>query len=130
ANATALPLLPPGPDRPSAGSRLRRLPRPASGARRSSGRRQMRFATVVAATAAGALLACAGSLHAQGVRGSAQTMMRYYEIRPLVDDTIPFGEVDARSDGTFYFEGRQVVCSTSVFCVRFLSGPKQGAAML
>src|SRR5690606_14958878 len=65
-----------------------------------------------------------------GVRGTAQTMVRYYEIRPLVDDTIPFADVEARSDGTYFFEGRQVVCNTTEFCVRFLSGEKQGAAML
>lgn len=78
----------------------------------------------------GALAVFAPALHAQGVRGSAQTMVRYYEIRPLVDDTIPFADVEARGDGTFFFEGRQVVCATTAFCVRYLSGEKQGAAML
>ncbi len=75
-------------------------------------------------------LACAPSLHAQGLRGSGQTPVRYYEIRPLVDDTIAFEDVEARDDGTFYFDGRQVVCNTTAFCVRFVSGAKQGAAML
>lgn len=85
---------------------------------------------VVLAIVLSAPLVCATSLHAQGVRGSAQTTVRYYEIRPLVDDTIAFEDVEARDDGTFYFDGRQVVCNTTAFCVRFVSGAKQGAAML
>ena len=86
--------------------------------------------SVVVAIVLCALISCATSLHAQGFRGSAQTTVRYYEIRPLVNDTIAFDDVEAREDGTFFFEGRQVVCNTTAFCLRFVSGEKQGAAML
>jgi len=104
--------------------------------RRPSRRQQTRCASDGVARAgmtlciAASLIAVATPLAGQGVRGTAQTMVRYYEIRPLVDDTIPFADVEARSDGTYFFEGRQVVCNTTEFCVRFLSGEKQGAAML
>ncbi|HEU5210756.1 MAG TPA: hypothetical protein VFU06_15280 [Longimicrobiales bacterium] len=87
-------------------------------------------AALFAASLFASLVASAAPLEAQGVRGSAQTMVRYYEIRPLVDDTIPFADVEQRGDGTFFYEGRQVVCNTTAFCMRFLSGEKQGAAML
>src|SRR5690606_16518664 len=123
-----VPGMPPGHGRSPARAGLRGLPCTACTAVRIRRWRMSRYRAAVVTL--GALAVFAPALHAQGVRGSAQTMVRYYEIRPLVDDTIPFADVEARGDGTFFFEGRQVVCATTAFCVRYLSGEKQGAAML
>ncbi|HEX6308054.1 MAG TPA: hypothetical protein VFZ69_07695 [Longimicrobiales bacterium] len=74
------------------------------------------------------LLPVAG--HAQGVRGTATTMARYYEIRPVEHDTVSFAEVEALPDGTFRFEGLPISCIPLLHCVRYVAAAKQNAVLL
>ncbi len=48
--------------------------------------------------------------HAQGVRGTATTTVRYLSLRPLGLDTVPRDEVLVDEDGGFQLDGEPVYC--------------------
>jgi hypothetical protein len=81
------------------------------------------------ALAAGTALAGHGSAHAQGVRGSATTTVRYIEMRPIVQDTVPEGQVTMLPDGSFEFNGVPVICVTGLGCVFYRPADVQHAVV-
>src|SRR5690606_3931779 len=101
ANAHAVPVVSSGHDRPSARPSLRGLPRAA---------RATAVAMMKRIVCSGLLLLVPATATAQGVRGTATTMARYVEIRPVEHDTIAFDQVEALPDGTFRFDGLPISC--------------------
>ena len=67
------------------------------------------------------VVAGAGDVHAQGVRGTATTTARYVELRPIVQDTVPEDQVTQRPDGSFEYQGVPVTCVTGLGCVYYRS---------
>jgi hypothetical protein len=69
--------------------------------------------------AGAALLLLAGVLPGagQGVRGWAQTSVRYFELRPLIADTAGADEVVRGADGVVRVDGRRVACEEGERCV-------------
>jgi hypothetical protein len=88
--------------------------------------RSGRTATLIAA----ALILPPATLAGQGMRGTALTMARYYEIRPIERDTVPFAAVEQMPNGTFRFEGVPITCTSSNRCVRYIATDKRNAVML
>lgn len=83
-----------------------------------------------ALTALLCVLAVATPSRAQDVRGSALTTARYFEFRPIRQDTVPRAEVTEGPDGTLLFEGRPVTCRSRDICVlRRDAGVDQGVAI-
>lgn len=82
------------------------------------------------AAAAVLLLGAAAPAGAQGVTGSAQTNVRYLEIRPIRQDTVSRERVTQRTDGGLEFEGFPVFCVTETDCVFYRSQPVQHGAVL
>ena len=80
----------------------------------------------LAALAAAALLPAVAA--AQGVRGTVSSTVRYLELRPLAQDTVPFDDVDALPDGTFLYEGRPAACEGTT-CVVFRMAGVQHALL-
>jgi hypothetical protein len=76
------------------------------------------------------LLMWAGAVQAQGVRGTALTMARYYELRPIEQDTVPRADVELLPNGSFQFEGRAISCITDLHCIRYVPTDRQSAVML
>jgi hypothetical protein len=72
----------------------------------------------------------ATALNAQGVRGTALTMARYYELRPIAQDTIPRNAVEVLPNGSFRYEGRPISCTSELHCIRYVSRDKQSAVLL
>src|SRR5690606_37452464 len=78
-------------------------------------------------------LACVllpATVAAQGVRGNAVTAARYYELRPIAPDTVPFADVEQRANGTFEFEGLPISCIQQSHCIRYRALDKQSAVLL
>jgi len=77
------------------------------------------------AAAVAALLAVLPALPApaetQGVRGSLHSTARYFEFRPIQQDTVPRNRV-TEDDGFFFFDGQRVTCRTDE-CVFFRPAP-------
>jgi hypothetical protein len=67
------------------------------------------------------LLGAAGPhlLSAQGVRGWAQTSVRYFELRPIVADTASADQLVVGADGVVRVDGRAVACEPGQRCVFF-----------
>src|SRR5690606_7149311 len=82
----------------------------------------------VASAIAGALAPAAAD--AQGVRGNAVTAARYYELRPIAPDTVPFADVEQRPGGSFEFEGLPISCIQQIHCIRYRALDKQSAVLL
>ena len=78
----------------------------------------------------GLLLLVPATATAQGVRGTATTMARYVEIRPVEHDTIAFDQVEALPDGTFRFDGLPISCIPQLHCIRYVAADRQGAVLL
>lgn len=76
---------------------------------------------------AGLVVAGHGEAFAQGVRGSATTTARYIELRPIVQDTVPEGQVTVLPDGSFEFNGIPVTCITGLGCTFYRSTDVQHA---
>jgi hypothetical protein len=70
-----------------------------------------------------------GTVHAQGVRGTATTTARYVELRPIVQDTVPAGLATQRPDGSFEYQGRPVTCLTGLGCVFYRSADIEHAVI-
>ena len=70
------------------------------------------------------------AVHGQGMRGTATTTARYYELRPMTADTVPLGAVEALSNGSFRYEGRPISCVPQLHCVRYLATETQSAVLL
>lgn len=85
--------------------------------------RPVRSAVLALAT----LLACAGSLAAQGVRGWASTTVRYFELRPIMADTAQPEEIVQGPDGVFRVDGRAVQCDATSSCVFYRPDAVRGA---
>ncbi|HSK18196.1 MAG TPA: hypothetical protein VK912_03600 [Longimicrobiales bacterium] len=71
-----------------------------------------------------------GPAAAQGVRGTAVTMARYYELRPIAQDTVPLSAVQALANGAYLYEGLPISCIPQVHCLRYRAVGKQSAIML
>ena len=83
------------------------------------------FAAVVCALALGAAPAAA-----QGLRGTARTTVRYFELRPIAHDTVSFSAVEERPDGTFQHEGLPISCVPELHCVRYRATDTRSALVL
>ncbi len=80
--------------------------------------------------AAALMLMGTSGAQAQGVRGSALTTARYFELRPLRHDTVAFDAVERAGDGTYRFEGRPISCAPDSHCVRYLAADTESAVAL
>ena len=65
---------------------------------------------------------------AQGGRGSVSSTVRYLELRPLSQDTVPLADVTALPDGRFRYDGRPAACEETM-CVVFGMGDVQHALL-
>jgi hypothetical protein len=71
-----------------------------------------------------------GDAHAQGVRGTATTTVRYIELRPITQVTVPLDQVTELPDGRLEFEGIPVQCVPGLGCVLYRSADVQHAVPL
>lgn len=69
-----------------------------------------------------------GIVAAQGMRGSVSSTVRYLELRPLSQDTVPVADVTVLPDGSFLYEGRPAACEGTT-CVVFGMGAVQHALL-
>ncbi|MBR9988647.1 MAG: hypothetical protein KFH98_02770 [Gemmatimonadetes bacterium] len=76
------------------------------------------------------LIAQADVVHAQGMRGTAVTTARYFELRPIGRDTVAFAAVEQRPNGTYLYEGLPISCIAQLHCIRYRALDKQSAVML
>jgi hypothetical protein len=76
-----------------------------------------------------ALLAVAGSVQGQAVRGTATTNMRYIELRPITQDTVAPDLVEVAPDGSTTYNGIPVTCVPNVGCVYYRSLDVQHAVL-
>lgn len=75
------------------------------------------------------LALAAGTGHAQAVRGTATTNVRYIEMRPIAQDTVAPELVDVAPDGSTTFNGIPVTCVPNVGCVYYRSLDVQHAVL-
>ena len=76
------------------------------------------------------LSAAASAVHGQGVRGTAVTTARYFELRPITRDTIDMSVVEALPNGSYRFEGLPISCIPQLHCIRYSATDKQSAVLL
>jgi hypothetical protein len=67
------------------------------------------------------IAAGAGSVAAQGVRGTATTTARYIELRPITQVVVPREQVTELPDGRLFFEGIPVACIPGLGCTFYMS---------
>jgi hypothetical protein len=60
-------------------------------------------------------------VHAQGVRGTATTTVRYIELRPITQVFVPLDQVTELPDGRREFEGIPVSCVPQLGCIYYRS---------
>jgi hypothetical protein len=114
----------------SAGQTLRGLSRATGGAVVTSAFAVLaRTAAVTVAGFALGLSAAHSTAHAQGLRGTAVTTARYFELRPIGRDTVPLDAVEQRPNGTFQYEGLPITCVAQQ-CVRYRALDRQSAVLL
>lgn len=70
---------------------------------------------------AAALPAMPFTLHAQGARGTATTTARYFELRPIAQDTVSRDLVTELPDGRLLYDGIPVSCVEGIGCVFYRS---------
>lgn len=93
--------------------------------RGTSGRRTRGWLLAGLATAA-ALSALPA--RAQQVRGTAYGTVRYYELRPLQQDTVPRSQVTQEPDGRLTYQGHPVNCERADLCFFFRTEEPVGTA--
>jgi hypothetical protein len=70
------------------------------------------------------LVVAPAAIAAQGLRGSVSSSVRYLELRPLRQDTVPIDQVAVLPNGDFSFEGLPAVCEGPT-CTVYRSGDVQ-----
>lgn len=68
-------------------------------------------------------------VHAQGVRGTATTTVRYIELRPITQVVVPRDQVTELPDGRLVFEGIPVSCVGETGCIYYESLDVEHAAV-
>jgi len=68
-----------------------------------------------------------GPLGAQEVRGQLTTTLRFWQLRPLVRDTVPPDSVESGFGGRPEFRGQPLDCEPSGECVRLAQGGRADA---
>ena len=76
------------------------------------------------------LAAAPAAVQAQGMRGTAVTTARYFELRPVTRDTVDFTAVEAMPDGSYRLDGLPISCIPQLYCIRYRAMDKQSAVLL
>lgn len=74
-----------------------------------------------------ALLGVAAPARAQQVRGEVTTAARFWQVRPLVRDTVAPDRLDLGVGGRFELDGQAVDCGADGVCTRLIQGERADA---